>query len=1216
MKRTLFRFRVPIHMLFFLLITTVSWSRAQEGGSITLQKQEISFSEVFKAIKKQTGLTVFYTNQLLNDKEKVRVDFNQTNLASVMDYLLKNKNIAWAIQDQYIVLKKKEVAVKATTVTDQKVLEKVQGRVTDEKDTPLSGVTIKIKGSTNGGITNTSGLFSINVPDNNAILVFSYLGYETQEVRVGNERQFNVVLKAQNGNLNEVVVIGYGTRTVKDLTGSVAIANVADMQKAPVSTYVDALAGRVAGLTVVSNDGQPGAGSQIVVRGASVTQDASPLFVVDGFPIENMDINSINPNDIESLQVLKDASSIAIYGARGSNGVIMINTKRGKDGPPRVTYSYTTGMQENVKRIKMMGPYDFVKLQLDMDSIRSTPTAPITDNHRVYLDPAKGITLDSYKNMPGIDWQNEILRRGSTKNHTFNISAGNANTRYVLGGSIFDQEGVIINTGMKRYEGRLALDQNIGKNIRISVNANYSASQNYGTIPAANATASSGFGGGVVQAMWQYRPVNGVGNQDLLNATIDSLDLVAFNSGTSTANLGNNLVNPRVQAENEYRKAITNTGTVSAYFEYTFLKKFRLRISGGYNTSTVKAELFYNSNTQQGSVYVNPAGSVSNANGINGQNNIQLNQNYLNENTLYYKTQINRYQQLDVLGGFTYQYASNYGIGNKYINIPASVQQFGMLSLSSGTPVTVGINTSRWQLYSFLSRVNYTLYDRYLFTGTIRADGSSKFTPGNQWGYFPSGAFAWRFTQEPWLKKLSDNTPLNYGKLRVSYGAVGNNRVGDYSYVGTFAGPLGQFGYPYANNYVKGVVPFGYGNSALTWETTKELDLGLDLSFAKDRISVNLDYYHKQTSNFLLNVNIPVLSGYSLSTGGFQYQNTGELVNKGFELTINTLNISSKNFSWSSNFNISFNQGIIQSFYKGVEAIMSSWQLAGSTGLNYAWIAKAGGSISQFYGYKWAGVYQYSDFNKQANGTYLLKSGVPTYSASVQPGDPKYMDLNGDGFVDINDQTTLGSPLPIHTGGFSNNFTYKNLSLNVFMQWSYGNKVLNANVAEFNTTGGYFTNGNQYASYVDRWTPTNPTNDIPRAQYNIQGDVGSIGGQRPSSRLIEDGSFLRMKTISLSYKMPDRFVKKLGIQNVAFNASAQNIFTITKYSGIDPEVSTYRVQNSAASPIGGLPGATNSSGSGNTFVSSSSTYTALVGGFDLTSYPRAFTLTLGVNLTF
>lgn len=1187
--------------LVLLLWLHLPGAFAQQQKQVTLNSgnASISLAEIFKAIKQQTGFTVFYNNLILNDKEKMKVNFSQRDLPGVLNTILKDKNVEWTIHDVYIILKKKEAG---TPLSSQK--EKLQGRVTDDTGQPLFKASVRFKNTNIAALTDVNGNFSIATPETEGILQVGFIGYEPLEVPVKDQRFRDIRLKTSNSGLNEVIVIGYGTTTRKDLTGSVGKANVEDMQKAPVASFDQALAGRIAGVEVSSNDGQPGAASRIVIRGSSVSQDGSPLFVIDGFPIENMDINSINPNEIASLEVLKDASSIAIYGARGANGVIIINTKRGKPGPPRVTYSYSLGMQQYTKKMDMMSPYEFVKLQLELDSIRSTPTTPVNTNSLIYLDPAKGITLDSYKNNPGYDWQDLLLQTGLTQNHSINISAGTADTRYSISGSYYDQKGIIINTGLKRYDGKFTLDQRLNKNIRLGVTAGYANSTSYGTIPAA------GFSGGVVQGMWQYRPVSGVGNQDLLNEVIDSLALEDFNNGTSNATLGNNLVNPLLQAQNEYRKSINNTGTLNAFLEFTFLKKFRLKISGGYNSTNMKSEAFYNSNTQQGNLFRNNAGAVPNTNGINGTINSQLNSNYLSENILNYKTNIGSKHVIDALAGFTYQYATNYGTGFKSINVPQSTEYLGIKSIGGGTASSPNAGGSRWQLFSFLGRLNYTFEDKYLFTATARSDGSSKFAAGKQWGYFPSGAFAWRFTEEPFLKGI--RKILNDGKFRASYGSVGNNKVGDFSYLATLAGG-GQFAYPFNNSYTRGTVPFGNGNMDLTWETTTELDLGLNLSFLDDRISIDADYYNRRTKNFLLLVQIPYFAGYSITSSNTQYQNTGEISNKGFELTINTLNIKGKNFNWSSSFNISFNRGKIVKFYDGFEVMPTILNLPGGNSTT-AWIAKVDAPISQFYGYKWAGVYQYDDFVKQGNGTYILKNGIPGYATGIQPGDPKYQDINGDGVVDANDQTVIGSPLPIHTGGFSNNFSYKNFSLNIFFQWSYGNDILNANKMAFASTGGYYPNGNQFAEYADRWTPTNPSNDIPRAKYNNRGDAGSTT-PKVTSHYIEDGSFLRLKTIALGYELPRELINRAGIKGLKVYAAAQNIFTITKYTGIDPEVSTFRVQNPANAP-GNTPGVTATAGTGYTFLQPSSSYAALSGGYDYTAYPRAFTISFGVTATF
>lgn len=1083
----------------------------------------------------------------------------------------------------------------------------VTGIVKDSIGDPMANVSITIKGTKSGVVSDSLGKYKITVPNAQAQLVFSYTGYIIQQRGLGGKNVLDVVLRPISTSLDEVVVVGYGQVKKKDLTGSVVKANVEDMQKANVSSFVDALGGRVAGVVVSSNDGQPGAAPQITIRGSSVTQDASPLYVVDGFPIENLDINSINPNDIESLEILKDASSIAIYGARGANGVIIISTKRGKSGPVRVTYNVSTAFQHDTKRMKMLSPYEFVKLQLELDSIRSTPISQVTTFRNRYIDATKGLTLDSYKDVDGYDWQDMLLQTGIMQQHSISINGGNADTRYSITGNYLNQKGIILNTGMKRYDAKITLDTRLNKNLKLGVSASYANTTTFGTIP------TSGNGGGVVSNMWSYRPVNTIGGQNLEASIIDSTTL---NDNPNTTTVPDNLVNPLQQAENEYRKNITSTATINAFVEYSFWKNFKLRIAGGYNTSTPKSEAFYNSRTSQGSLVINSQGAALNTNGVNGQINTQTNSNYLSENTISYRTKIKTNHVIDAVAGFTYQYAKNNGNGFKVINIPQATEYLGILGINTGTatlPVTAG---SQWQLYSFLSRVNYTYMDKYLFTATGRADGSSKFAKSKQWGYFPSGAFAWKFSKEKFASSWSSF--LTEGKLRVSYGTVGNNKVGDFSYLSQFGSLQNSAGYPINNTYVGGIVPFFYGNEDLTWETTHELDLGINLTLLKDRISIDADYYRRTTKDFLIGVALPFFAGYGTGTNT-QYQNTGSIRNSGFEFTLTSANIRSKTFNWTTSFNISFNQSKILDFYNGFEVRQTAAQFSGIATASQptTWIASVGAPIAQFYGYVWGGVYQYSDFNKLANGTYVLKSGVASYapsnaSAPIQPGDPKYVDINGDGIVDANDQKVIGRPLPIHTGGLTNNFSYKSWSLNVFMQWSYGNDVLNANKLVFES-GSYYLNSNQFASFADRWTPTNPTNDIPRATYNAKADVGGL--TRVSSRLIEDGSFLRLKTVALNYNLPAKMLKRLKFTNMKLYVSAQNLITWTKYTGLDPEVSTYRQANPSNAPAGST-GQANTGGSGYTFIQPSSSYTALAPGYDFTPYPRAMTLTFGASVTF
>jgi len=1081
----------------------------------------------------------------------------------------------------------------------------ITGVVTDGNGIAMEGVSVKIKGTTKASVTSVDGKYKIVAPSKQSILQFSYVGFLTQERGIGAKPIIDVVLRIDPAQQEEVVVVGYGTKKRKELTGTVGKANIEEMQLAPVNSFDQALAGRVAGVVVTQSDGQPGGAASIVIRGSSVSQEASPLYVIDGFAVENMDVNSINQNDIESFEILKDAASIAIYGSRGANGVILITTKKGKSGPPRLTYASSYGIQKDINRVKMMNPYEFVKLQLELDSIASTPTNINRRFAQVYLDPAKGIDLNYYKTVPGYDWQDLLLQTGSIQTHSLNLSGGNTDTKYTVSGSLFDQKGVILNSGLRKYDGRFSLSQKISSHFSTGVIASYSNTRTFGTVPASGS-------GGVVQGMWQYRPVNGVRNQDVLNSLFDSTALEDFFNGNATANLGDNLINPLVQAQNEHRVNITNTANLNLFVEYTFWKKFKFRVSGSYNATNLKLEQFYNSETQQGLLFRNQSGAIANVNGINGFLNNTLNENYTTSNVLSYKTRLKSIHSFDVVAGFEYQYGKSKSSSFRSINIPQATEYLGIYSMNSGTATLPLVSATHNQLYSFFGRFDYGLSDKYYLTLTGRTDGSSKFSVGKQWGFFPSIAGAWVVSKEQFMNKVSNI--ISFAKLRASYGSVGNNRVGDFSYLSQFGSLQNAAGYAWANTYAPGVQPFFYGNNDLTWETTTGLDLGVELGFLKDKLTFEAVYYEKKTKDFLLGVRLPYIAGYGngLNT---QYQNTGRVTNSGLEFTVSSVNLTTKNFKWTTSFNISFNKSNIDEFYQGVESIQTNWAL---TGAAPAWIAKVGGPISQFYGYQWGGVYQYSDFDKLANGTYVLKPGVPTYGTTtpVQPGDPKYVDITGDGVVNANDQTTLGSPLPIHTGGFSNNFSYKNFSLNVFFQWSYGNEVLNANRIVFESNGGYQLNFNQFATYANRWTPTNPTNDIPRARYNNRGDAGSTN-PRPSSRVIEDASFLRLKTLALSYTLPNALLKRMKIRSVRLNLAAQNIFTITKYTGIDPEVSTFRTNNPANSPVGGTNvGSTTVGGSGYTFIQPSSGYAVLAGGYDSTPYPRAFTLTFGLNVTF
>jgi TonB-linked SusC/RagA family outer membrane protein len=1029
----------------------------------------------------------------------------------------------------------------------------ISGNITNVQGEPLDGVTITVKGKNISTSSDGIGKYSITIRDTgNVILIASTIGYITKNTWVSSSTKIvNIKLETTTFNLDQVVIVGYGSVKRKDVTGSISEVKMADLEKAPVATFDAALAGRVAGVNVSAIDGQPGSNNTITIRGGnSITQDNSPLYVVDGFPIEGLNINAVNPADIESIDVLKDASATAIYGARGANGVIIITTKKGKNGAPVITYNGWFGAQKNLKKQAVMNPYEFVKYQLELNPTSFTA---------LYLN--NGRTLDSYKDVQGIDWQDQILRNGQIYNHSISLRGGNDKTRYAVSGSTFDQQGIILGGGFNRVQGRIILDQTINNNLKTGINVNYSYSKSFGQVALATVN-NVNLTSYLFYNAWGYRPTTG-------NATTDATFIDdTFDSDITSVN--DSRINPYQSAVNNYNYNYNKSIYTNAYLEYKFYKYFTLRLTGGVTSTDLKNEIFNNSKSPAG----NPLTTYGRTNGVNGSVINNSNVNLLNENTLTFNKAFNKNHILNIIGGFTVQKITLGQNGFAAIQVPN--ESLGINGLDEGTPTVDYSSASVSTLASFLGRVNYTFKSKYLFTASMRADGSSRFSPQNRWGYFPSGSFAWKLSEEKFMEKISF---ISDAKVRASYGITGNNRVTDYAYQSVLRQNAGANsgnttgGYYFNNVYVPGAVPTDVGNDALKWESTAQANFGINLAFFKNRIEIIADYYDKRTKDLLLNASLPSSFGYL--TG---FKNIGTVSNRGLEFTLNTVNIQAKDFTWMSNFNISFNRNKIISLNDDQPSLTTrvSWNDNFNNSLPY--IARPGQPVAMFYGFMFDGIYQYKDFDLLPNGAYTLKNNVVNNGLDrslIQPGYIKYKDINGDGVVDANDQTVIGNPQPIHTGGFSNNFTYRNFDLNVFFQWSYGNDIMNANRIVFEGSGGT-TYLNMFQSYQNRWTPDNQNNLLPKA-----------GGYIPnvySSRTIEDGSYLRLKTVALGYKLPASLLKKINIKSIRIYTSAQNLVTWTKYSGVDPEVS---VRNSALTP-----------------------------GFDWSAYPKARTVTFGLDVTF
>ena len=1049
----------------------------------------------------------------------------------------------------------------------------ITGTVIDEESYPLTGVNVKLKGTQTGTITNLDGVFTIEVKDANSVLVFSYLGYEPYEMVVGNKRKnFTIQMKEDKQLLDEIIVVGYQDMKKRDLTGSIAKADVGEMIKAPVASFDQALAGRVAGVNVSSSEGMPGGTMNIVIRGNnSVTQENSPLYIVDGFPVEDASIAStINPNDIESIDILKDASATAIYGSRGANGVVIITTKKGQAGKLHITYDGNIAVQHISRTIPMMDAYEFVKLQKEMYSASEISTnwgyfatkSSILENYgnignayfaNLLSDKPDNyqVTLEDYRNAPSYDWQNMIFRNALQHKHGITLTGGTQDIRYNASISYFNQDGIVLNSNYQRLQGRVGMDIRRNK-LAINLKANYSSTKQTGASPSQSQYSGMN---NLFYSVWGYRPTT---------QPSESMQALLDNNVDDNINASQDYrFNPIKSLRNEYSVNTTRVAQFNGSVEYEFIQGLKLHVTGGYTYSGRDKESFNNSNTRYGM----PTSTYK----VNANYGRYATQSWLNEDYLTYQTTINRYHSLNGMLGFSYQ-------GNKYSFYTMSsgyipYENLGMAGMQNGTPTEITSGATEWAMISAYARFSYNYRSRYYLTVTFRADGSSKMAKGHRFGYFPSASAAWTLTEESWMQ---DAKPwLSNLKLRASWGQTGNNRVGEYASYAQMAqlkslsNSVYATVYPY-NNIVSnvGVTTTTLSNVNLKWETTTQTDIGVDLGFFSDRLNFIVDWYNKVTTDLLLAADLMPSSGYPSAT-----KNIGSVQNRGWELTISTVNFRKKNFEWTTSFNISFNKNKVLALTENQTAMLTNARFDQNyTSPNY--IAKVGMPIGMMYGYIYEGTYKYDDFDEGG----VLLANVPYYSAesNTQPGMPKYKDLNNDGIIDSNDMTIIGNGEPIHTGGFNNTWTFYGVDLSVFFQWSYGNDIINANRLFFEN-GNKMKDLNMYATYVNHWTPENPTSDIP-------GVSNSASNKVFSSRIIEDGSYLRLKNISIGYTLPQDITRKGKIELVHFSFSAQNLYTWTKYSGYDPEVS---VRNSALTP-----------------------------GLDFSSYPRAMSFNFGVNITF
>ncbi|RZJ38944.1 MAG: TonB-dependent receptor [Chryseobacterium sp.] len=1009
---------------------------------------------------------------------------------------------------------------------------KLDGTVVDDiTNQPIIGASITIKGTTHGVVTDAEGKFYFQTGQKFPYtLIVSYIGYKKAEVIV-EKNPVIIHLKEERQELDELVVVGYGTQKRKDITGSVASVPKANLSQVT-SSADNLLRGAVAGVVVTQSSGRPGASSSVRIRGGnSITAGNEPLYVVDGILIYNDNSNSsagvsfagaslnvlstINPADIESIEVLKDASATAIYGSRGANGVVIITTKKGTKGQDNISYQGYFGVQSISKKLNLMNASQWASLRNDVQaSIGQAPS--FTDAQ-----------IEAFKNSGNYDWQSAAFRTATpVQNHQLSFSGGDERSRYAISAGYFDQEGIVLGSDFKRISLRVNYEKNYSQNFKFGINANYSNSVSNGLGTTGNGRTPNPLVSAVLTA-----PVVPIRNEDGSYNVTNNIYATSVNGYVP---------NPINDLENTKNETKINRILTSLFGEYKITKKLTGKVAVSGDVINTKQNYYAPSNTTTGA-------------GTKGLASVgdRLVSSVLNENTLNYNTNFGDDHKFSALGGYTLQYTQGEVVNagaNTFINDNNTSD-----ALQDGVAVKPYSEAYESVLKSWLARVNYSYKGKYNLTLSARADGSSRFGSESRWGYFPSAGFSWNITDEEFANNIKGVTEA---KLRITAGTTGNQEIGNYLSLAS----MGSVNYSFGGITYTGLAPTRLANPDLKWEKTDQYNVGLDLSLLDRKINFVFDVYYKKTNDLLISVPVPLTSGYATVL-----QNIGGVENKGIEIGLTTENLKTENFSWNSNIVFSANRNKVVSIGNGVNQFFPVVP-NGSLLQQQPVTVKVGLPLGTFWGYRTNGIFQtQEEINTQPKINSL---------ANTKVGDRKYVDTNGDGVITALDKGDLGSSQPKFVGSFSNTISYKDFDLNFSFQGSYGGKIFNAlnQQLEISTLGT-----NAAATLNDRWTPTNPSNEVPRASSSPLGIV--------SERYVEDASFLRLKLITLGYTLPKSVSKKLGTKSVKFYVSAENLITWTKYTGYDPEVSSYEQNN-------------------------------LYPGIDFGSYPNSRTFISGLNVTF
>ncbi len=1058
------------------------------------KNQLLTIDKVFKIIKKQTNFDFIYPRRLFKNSPKIALKKGEIIVSKLLEQCFSTNDFSFEFAEDNTILIVEKPAIKEVKEVQQI---EISGIVTDNSGIPLPGANILEKGTTNGTQTDFDGNFSLMVSDENAILVVSFIGFTSKEITVGEETNFNIAISEDASQLDEVVVIGYGTVRKSDLTGSVSSLKADEINVGSNVSVDQMMQGRAAGVQISQSSSEPGGGMSVRIRGASsINASNEPLYVIDGLPIDNSSgisasglgvsgfessaktainlvpknpLNSLNPNDIESIEILKDASATAIYGSRGANGVVLITTKKGDKDKITLNYSGYTGIQNISNKIDVLSTDEYINF-INAISDELGETAP--------FDPAAIASIGK-----GTNWQNEIYRSAKITEQNISVSGGLGGSNIYASLNYFDQEGIVKNTGIKKYIGRINFNSQLSDKTALGFNINTSFIDDSNTFDGLSVNLEAG----AIYGSLLMDPTEQIYNAD----------------GSFSVSPNLNINNPLGIIEGITTKSEANRTLANFFITHDILEGLQAKLNFGSDRQNQRRDVYNSTLTQRGA----PAGGIADVTQFERSS-------YLGEFTLDYSKELNENHRINLLGGITYQKFNSKLLSANISGFPTDNVLTNALALGDTNNDNLFSLKEENTLLSYLARVNYTLLDKFLITGSIRADGSSRFGLNNKYGYFPSFAFGYKLTEEAFVPEVFSEL-----KLRASWGQTGNQEIGNYASQLTFgSGGLVVFG----NTVYGSTEPKRIPNSDLKWETTTQINLGLDFGLLNNRITGTIDYFKKNTTDLLFNLPLPSASGYSSILS-----NIGEVENSGIEFMVNSVNVSTPDFSWNTSLNLSSTRNNVLDLGSVDQIETGNVEFVGETS-----IVKVGSPIASYYGYEVDGIQQ---------------------SGDVNPGFPNFVDQNGDGVINSDDRTIIGNPSPDFIYGINNSFQYKNFGLNFFIQGTEGGDLLNINLIESLYPANLRRNRLSDMA-LDRWTPSNTD-----AKWPSQSDSSSYPGGKVNTMVLQDASFLRLKNVTINYQVP---VENSSIFSaLSVYVTGQNLLTFTNYIGFDPEANSFGRSN-------------------------------------------------------